>query len=77
MVKVQAFIKDNRKLITRDVERLSKITKVLVTQREALAEALDVLPLTVQNVLNNYDPATRSLRGRGNVLELMPLGEVR
>ncbi len=77
MVGVQAFIKDNRKLITRDVERLSKITKVLVTQREALAEALDVLPLTVQNVLNTYDPATRSLRGRGNVLELMPLGEVR
>ncbi|MEO3788305.1 MCE family protein [Actinocorallia sp. B10E7] len=77
MVEVRSFIKDNRALVRQDVERLEKITKVLVRQRAALAEALDTLPLTVQNVLNAYDPATRSLRGRGNVLELMPLGEVR
>lgn len=77
MVKVRAFIKDNRALMVGDVDRLARITKVLVTQRRALAEALDVLPLDVQNVLNAYDPATRSLRGRGDVLELMPLGEVR
>jgi len=77
MLKVRSFIKDNRALVQQDVERLEKVTKVLVRQRAALAEALDTLPLTVQNVLNAYDPATRSLRGRGNILELMPLGEVR
>ncbi|GAA3240914.1 MCE family protein [Actinocorallia longicatena] len=73
LVKVKDFIKDNRSLVRADVEKLAKITQTLVKQRRSLAEALNVLPLDVDNILNAYDPRTRSLMGRGNLLELMPL----
>lgn len=73
LIKVKDFIKDNRDLVKADVEKLSRITQTLVDQRTSLAEALNVLPLDVSNILNAYDPVTRSLMGRGDLLELMPL----
>lgn len=70
LAKVKVFITDNRRLIGSNVDRLASITQVLVDQRRSLAEALDVQPLNVTNVLNAYDPETRSLMGRGNLNEL-------
>ncbi|MGI8332995.1 MCE family protein [Actinomadura scrupuli] len=67
---VQGFVHDNRALLKSNVDKLSAITQVLVDQRRSLAEALDVQPLNVGNVLNSYDPATRTLMGRGNLNEL-------
>ncbi|REE97810.1 MCE family protein [Thermomonospora umbrina] len=71
--KVKAFIADNRELIRSNIDKLANITQVLVDQRASLAEALDVLPLSAGNVLNAYDPKTRSLMGRGNLNELPAL----
>ncbi|GAA2583216.1 MCE family protein [Actinomadura fulvescens] len=68
--KVKTFIQDNRALIKSNVDKLASITQVLVDQRRSLAEALDVQPLNVANVLNAYDPARRTLMGRGNLNEL-------
>ncbi|MEU5884812.1 MCE family protein [Spirillospora sp. NPDC047279] len=68
--KVKTFIQDNRALIKANVDKLASITQVLVDQRRSLAEALDVQPLNVQNVLNAYDPTLRGLMGRGNLNEL-------
>jgi phospholipid/cholesterol/gamma-HCH transport system substrate-binding protein len=69
---VQAFIADNRSLIKSNVSKLASITQVLVNERASLAESLDELPLVVDNAIAAYDPATRTLNGRGDVRELTP-----
>ncbi|GAA0282056.1 MCE family protein [Actinomadura nitritigenes] len=72
LAKVKVFVHDNREQIRTDVEKLSKITQLLADQRRSLAEALDDLPLAVTNVLGAYDPATRTLMGRGDLNEMSP-----
>ncbi|HLV72518.1 MAG TPA: MCE family protein [Vulgatibacteraceae bacterium] len=67
---VKQFIAENRKELTDNVDRLTRITKILVEQRASLAEILDTAPLVAQNALNAYDPKTRSLVARGNLLEI-------
>lgn len=70
LARVKVFIHDNRRQIAGNVEKLAKITQLLVKQRRSLAEALDVQPLNATNILNAYDPRTRSLMGRQNLTEL-------
>jgi phospholipid/cholesterol/gamma-HCH transport system substrate-binding protein len=67
---VQAFIAGNRGLIKSNLSKLSSITKILVDERASLAQAVNVAPLAVDNVLNAYDPVHRSLDGRGDLREL-------
>jgi virulence factor Mce-like protein len=71
---VKSFIGSNRSLIKSNVTKLAGITKILVTERASLAQAIDELPLDVDNVLGAYNPATRTLDGRGNLRELEPAG---
>ncbi|MBW8481666.1 MCE family protein [Actinomadura sp. PM05-2] len=71
--RVQRFVHDNRAALKTNVTKLAGITRTLVAQRASLAEALDVQPLNVDNLLNAYDPATRTLMGRGNLDEMLPL----
>lgn len=68
--KVQTFVHDNRKHIKSNVHKLASITHILVKERKSLAEALDVVPLALDNVLNTYDPSTGSLVGRGDLREI-------
>lgn len=74
LAEIQGFIKDNRAAIKSNVDKLVGITQVLVDQRAALAEALDVAPLAATNVLATFDPASGSLQGRANLLEYLPGG---
>ncbi|MFG2248458.1 MCE family protein [Spirillospora sp. NPDC048823] len=67
---VKQFIADNREALKGNVDKLAEITQVLVDQRASLAEILDTAPLVAQNALNAYDPKTRSLMARGNLLEI-------
>jgi phospholipid/cholesterol/gamma-HCH transport system substrate-binding protein len=67
---VQGFIASNRGLIKSNVSKLASITHILVRERASLAEALNVVPLAVDNVINAYDATTRTLNGRGNLNEL-------
>ncbi|MFB9834481.1 MCE family protein [Actinoallomurus acaciae] len=67
---VQRFIHDNRARLKSNVTKLASITQTLVDQRASLAEALDIAPLAADNVLNAYDPAHRTLDGRGDLNEL-------
>jgi ABC-type transporter Mla subunit MlaD len=67
---VQSFIANNRNLITSNVTKLASITKILVTERASLAQAVSYAPLAVDNVLGAYNPAQQTLNGRGNLLEL-------
>ena len=63
---VSAFVKKNKKSLTSNVEGLSKVTKVLVTQRAALEELLEVAPAGMSNLNNAYNPAAGTLDTRNN-----------
>lgn len=67
---VKTFIEDNRGELKKNVDRLVPITRTLVEQRASLAEALDVAPLAAGNVVNAYNPDTRTLDGRANLNEI-------
>jgi phospholipid/cholesterol/gamma-HCH transport system substrate-binding protein len=67
---VKKFIQDNRGELKKNVRRLVPITQTLVDQRASLAEALDTAPLAAQNVVNTYNPRTRTLDGRANLNEI-------
>ncbi|HVW39747.1 MAG TPA: MCE family protein [Amycolatopsis sp.] len=67
---VQQFVQDNRDLLTSNVDKLASVSKVLVDQRAALAEVLDVAPTGMTNFINSYDAASGSIAIRYNANEL-------
>lgn len=67
---VQQFINDNRSKIKSNVDKLASVTQVLVDQRAALAEVLDIAPLALSNIINSYNGSSGTLDSRGNINEL-------
>jgi phospholipid/cholesterol/gamma-HCH transport system substrate-binding protein len=67
---VQGFIANNRSLLTSNITKLASITKILTEERASLTEAVNTIPLAVDNVVNAYDSTNRTLDGRGNLNEL-------
>jgi phospholipid/cholesterol/gamma-HCH transport system substrate-binding protein len=67
---VQGFIANNRSLLKSNITKLASITKILVDERASLAEAVNTIPLAVDNVVNAYDSTNRTLDGRGDLNEL-------
>ncbi|TWP46340.1 MCE family protein [Lentzea tibetensis] len=67
---VQGFIKDNRDVLKSNVDKLASITQVLVNQRAALAETLDVAPLALGNLQNSYNASSGTLDTRADINEL-------
>ncbi|BAC73608.1 MCE family protein [Streptomyces avermitilis] len=63
---VSAFVKNNKRSLNSNVKGLSKVTKVLVTQRAALAELLEVAPTGLSNLNNAYNPSAGTLDTRNN-----------
>ena len=63
---VSDFVKNNKKSLTSNVQGLSKVTKVLVTQRAALEELLAVAPTGLSNLNNAYNPSAGTLDTRNN-----------
>ncbi|MFD7443378.1 MCE family protein [Streptomyces sp. NPDC059909] len=63
---VSDFVRKNKKSLTANVEGLSKVTKVLVTQRAALAELLEVAPTGLSNLQNAYNAGAGTLDTRNN-----------
>jgi virulence factor Mce-like protein len=70
LAQVQGFIQDNRAALKSNVDKLAGITQILVDQRASLAEALDVAPLTLDNVQNAYNAASGTLDVRADINEL-------
>ncbi|WP_431987027.1 MCE family protein [Streptomyces griseoflavus] len=68
--RVKTFIEDNRGELKGNVDRLLPITRTLVEQRASLAEALDTAPLATGNLVNAYNPDSRTLDGRVNLNEI-------
>ncbi|MFC0438653.1 MCE family protein [Kutzneria buriramensis] len=69
---VKQFIQDNRGRLKSNVDKLAAVSQVLVKERASLDEALKVAPLALRNVLNAYDPATKTLAGRADIREFSP-----
>ncbi|ONI73293.1 ABC transporter substrate-binding protein [Actinosynnema sp. ALI-1.44] len=67
---VQAFVRDNRDRLKSNVNKLAGITQVLVDQRAALAETLDIAPLALSNVFGSYNASSGTLDARSNLNEL-------
>lgn len=63
---VSDFVRKNKKSLTSNVEGLSRVTKVLVTQRAALEELLEVAPTGMSNLNNAYNPSAGTLDTRNN-----------
>jgi len=67
---VQQFINDNRAKIKSNVDKLASVTKVLVDQRAALSEVLDIAPVALSNIINSYNGSSGTLDARADLNEL-------
>ncbi|MFC4853822.1 MCE family protein [Actinophytocola glycyrrhizae] len=67
---VQQFINDNRAHLKTNVDKLAAITQVLVDQRAALSEVVDVAPLALSNIINSYNGSAGTLDARSDLNEL-------
>jgi phospholipid/cholesterol/gamma-HCH transport system substrate-binding protein len=70
----RSFVHDNRGKVQSNVDKLESVTRVLVEQRSALAEALDVMPNTVSNFYEAYNPRYRVWDSRSNLDEFYHYG---
>ena len=69
MRSVSSFVRENREGLTENIEGLKVVTDILVKQRDALKETLNVAPLALNNLFLTYNPATGTLDTRTNVGE--------
>ncbi|MGW5743682.1 MCE family protein [Amycolatopsis sp. NPDC003861] len=67
---VQQFVSDNKTALESNVDKLASLSKVLVDQRAALAEVLDIAPTGATNFINSYDAASGTIAVRDNLNEL-------
>ncbi|MDQ3905641.1 MAG: MCE family protein [Actinomycetota bacterium] len=67
---VAGFVQDNRALLKSNVDRLTEVTAVLVRQRQALGEIIDLAPTGLSNLNNAYNASSGTLDTRANIEEL-------
>ncbi|WP_033293357.1 MCE family protein [Amycolatopsis jejuensis] len=67
---VKQFVADNKAGLSSNVAKLASLTKVLVDQRAALAEVLDIAPTGATNFINTYDAASGTIAVRDNLNEI-------
>lgn len=67
---VSTFVRDNREILGRNIKGLNRVSKVLVKQRAALDEILNVAPTALNNLALTYNPQAGTLDTRANLNEL-------
>jgi phospholipid/cholesterol/gamma-HCH transport system substrate-binding protein len=70
LAQVSSFVHDNSAALTSDLQGLSSVSGVLVRQRKALEEFLDVAPTTLSNMDLSYNPRSGTLDTRDNLGQL-------
>jgi phospholipid/cholesterol/gamma-HCH transport system substrate-binding protein len=69
MKAVEGFVKENRGTLSHNIKGLNQVAKVLVKQRAALDEVLQVAPTTLANLYHTYNPSAGTLDTRTNFNE--------
>jgi phospholipid/cholesterol/gamma-HCH transport system substrate-binding protein len=69
---VASFVRDNREDLSANIQGLAEITRVLVDQRAALEEVLDVGPTALSNLQLAYNPRSGTLDTRNNAQQPDP-----
>ena len=67
---VSTFVRDHREVLQTNVDKLTRITQLLVDQKADLQEFLDVAPLAISNLANAYNGYGGGLETRMNLNEL-------
>lgn len=67
MKAVSSFVRENRTSLSQNIKGLNKVSKVLVKQRDALDEVLQVAPTALTNLFHTYNPAAGTLDTRTNL----------
>jgi virulence factor Mce-like protein len=71
MTEVSSFVKENRELLGSNIRGINRVAKVLVKQRVALDEVLQVGPLALNNLALTYNPQAGTLDTRANLGEVV------
>ncbi|MCW2666223.1 MAG: hypothetical protein JWN57_1185 [Frankiales bacterium] len=66
LAEVATFVRANSRDLTANVKDLASVTRVLVTQKKALEEFLDVSPAALSNLQLAYNPRSGTLDTRDN-----------
>lgn len=66
---VSQFVEENKGALQENIQGLARVTRILVNQRDALKETLDVAPLALNNLFLAYNPKSGTLDQRANISE--------
>ncbi|MGH3470846.1 MAG: MCE family protein [Nocardioidaceae bacterium] len=64
---VSQSVNDNKDTLRHNIGGLRRLTQILVTQRNALVQALDVAPQALDNLYHTYNPTSGTLDTRANI----------
>ena len=64
---ITRFVRTNRGLLKDNIDGLARVSGILVKQREAMKEILDVAPLALNNLAVTYNPLSGTLDTRSNI----------
>jgi phospholipid/cholesterol/gamma-HCH transport system substrate-binding protein len=67
MGQVSSFVKENRDILSKNIQGLNRVGKVLVKQRAALDETLKDAPVALNNLALTYNPQAGTLDTRANL----------
>lgn len=68
---VGTFVRDNRAKLGENIRGLDRVAKVLVKQRAAIDEILQLAPVALSNLQQTYNPDTGTLDTNANIGELV------
>jgi phospholipid/cholesterol/gamma-HCH transport system substrate-binding protein len=68
---VTTFVQDNREILGKNIKDINRVAKVLVKQRDSLAEVLKTAPVALNNLALTYNPQAGTLDVNANLGELV------
>lgn len=67
LAEISTFVKDNRAVLTQDVDQLTALTSAVAAKRDSLAATLDNAPVALSNLQLAYNPTSGTLDTRANM----------
>lgn len=64
---ISSFVKDNRTVLTEDIDQLTGLTTAIASKRDALAATFDNAPVALSNLQLAYNPGSGTLDTRANM----------